>query len=63
MGAQAVVALICLVNPVSDLWYYLGALLILLSVLFDILDIIKSYNRLAMRRLPQFDKQGGDHHA
>lgn len=63
MGAQAAVALICLVNPVSDLWYYLGALLILLSVLFDILDIIKSYNRLAMRRLPQFDKQGGDDRA
>lgn len=63
MGAQAVAAVICLVNPVSDLWYYLGALLIMLSVLLDILDIIKSYNRLAMRRLPQFDKQGGDDRA
>lgn len=60
MVAQAIVAMICLWNPVSDLWYYLGALLIMLSVIFDIRDIIKSYNRLAMRRLPQFDKQGGD---
>ena len=63
MGAQAVVASICYVNPVSDLWYYLGALLIMLSVLYDILDILGSYNRLAMRRLPQFDKQGGDDRA
>lgn len=63
MGAQAVTAIICYVNPVSDLWYYLGALLIMLSVLYDILDILRSYNRLAMRRLPQFDKQGGDDRA
>ena len=63
MGAQAVTAIICYVNPVSDLWYYLGVLLIMLSVLYDILDILRSYNRLAMRRLPQFDKQGGDDRA
>lgn len=63
MGAQAVTVIICYVNPVSDLWYYLGALLIMLSVLYGILDILRSYNRLAMRRLPQFDKQGGDDRA
>lgn len=63
MGAQAVTVIICYVKPVSDLWYYLGALLIMLSVLYGILDILRSYNRLAMRRLPQFDKQGGDDRA
>ncbi len=63
IAAQAAAALICFLKPVSDLWYYLGALLIMAAVLYDILDILRSYNRMAMRRLPQFDKQGGDDRA
>lgn len=63
IAAQAAAALICYLKPVSDLWYYMGALLIMLAVLYDILDILRSYNRMAMRRLPQFDKQGGDDRA
>ncbi len=50
-------------NPVSDLWYYGAALLILLTVVFILGDLIGNYNRLAMRRLPQFDKKGGDDNA
>ncbi|GFI65145.1 hypothetical protein IMSAG185_00739 [Lachnospiraceae bacterium] len=50
-------------KPVSDLWYYGAALLILLTVIFILWDIIRNYNRLAMRRLPQFDKKGGDDNA
>lgn len=63
IAAQGAAALICYFRPVSDLWYYLGALLIMLSILYDIWDILRGYNRLAMRRLPQFDKQGGDDRA
>ena len=63
IAAQGAVGLICYFQPVSDLWYYLGALLIMLSILYNIWDILRGYNRLAMRRLPQFDKQGGDDHA
>ena len=55
--------MICLCNPVSDLWYYGAALLILLTVVFILGDLIGNYNRLAMRRLPQFDKKGGDDNA
>ena len=55
--------LVLLFNPVSDLWYYGGAFLILLAVLFNIIDVIRNYNRLAMRRLPQFEKRGGDLYA
>ena len=50
-------------NPVSDIYYYAGAMLNLFAVLFNMIDVIKNYNRLAMRRLPQFDKQGGDDRA
>lgn len=63
IAAQGIAALICYFRPVSDLWYYLGAVLIMLSILYDIWDILRGYNRLAMRRLPQFDKQGGDDRA
>lgn len=63
IAAQGTAALICFFQPVSDLWYYLGAVLIMLSILYDIWDILRGYNRLAMRRLPQFDKQGGDDRA
>lgn len=55
--------MIWLWNPVSDLWYYGAALLILLTVVFILGDLIGNYNRLAMRRLPQFDKKGGDDNA
>lgn len=56
-------ALISFFNPVSDLYYYGGAILVFLAVMFQFVDIILKYNRLAMRRLPQFDKQGGDDRA
>lgn len=50
-------------NPVSDIFYYAGAIVSLLAVFFTLLDLIQSYNILATRRLPQFDYQGGDDRA
>ncbi|MDE6627693.1 MAG: hypothetical protein K2K56_15195 [Lachnospiraceae bacterium] len=55
--------LIIIVNPVSDLYYYGGAILSLGAVFLTLLDLIKKYNVLATRRLPQFDYQGGDDRA
>lgn len=62
-GAVAIGCILRLWKPVSDLWYYGGAVLILLTVIFILWDLIQNYNRLAMRRLPQFDKKGGDDNA
>lgn len=62
-GAVLLGGVVTLWNPVSDLWYYGAALLILLTVVFILKDLIGNYNRLAMRRLPQFDKRGGDDNA
>lgn len=62
-GAVLLGGVIRLWSPVSDLWYYGAALLILLTVVFILKDLIGNYNRLAMRRLPQFDKKGGDDNA
>lgn len=63
MVVVAVSAGIGIFKPVSDIYYYAGVILTLGAVLFNFVDIIKNYNRLAMRRLPQFDKKGGDDRA
>ena len=47
-------------QPVSDLWYYGGVLAILATVIFVFTDLIRNYNKLTMRSLPQFEKKGGD---
>jgi len=63
LAATAVAALIWLFNPISDLWYYAGTILSFLGILFTVMGIIKKYNVLATRRLPQFDRSGGDDRA
>lgn len=56
----AITGLIILANPVADMWYYGGTIGVILTSIIIFIDIIKYYNRIAMRRLPQFDKMGGD---
>lgn len=63
MAVVTVAALVGLIKPVSDVYYYGGVLLTLAAVLYMFVDIIGNYNKLAMRRLPQFDKKGGDDRA
>lgn len=66
LGAFISVLLACVVliwNPVSDLYYYAGAIISLVAVFFTLVNLIRSYNILATRKLPQFDYQGGDDRA
>lgn len=51
---------ILIVNPVSDLFYYGGAIICMGMVCWAILDIIKQHNVLTTRKLPQLNKRGGD---
>ena len=60
---QGICSVIALLNPVHDYWYYGGVVLLLLTILWIITDILRNYNRLAMRPLPQFEKKGGDDNA
>lgn len=50
-------------HPVSDLYYYGAAILSMAAILVSFISIIHAYNLLSTRRLPQFDKQGGDDRA
>lgn len=54
---------IFIVNPVADFWYYSGAIAALIGILITIISIIEKYNILATRKLPQFDRTGGDDRA
>lgn len=54
---------ITVLNPVSDLFYYGGALVSLAGIFVSISDIMYYYNIMATRRLPQFDRTGGDDNA
>ncbi len=62
LSAIAIALVILLWNPVSDLYYYLGASLSLGCVIWSFFDIIREHNQLTMRKLPQLDQRGGDIH-
>ena len=53
-------AVILLLHPVSDWFYYIGAFGCMGTVFWAILDMIKQHNLLATRKLPQLNRRGGD---
>ena len=61
--AVGISVLLLVVRPVSDLYYYAGAILSFLMICLTMISIIQAYNVLSTHRLPQFDKQGGDDRA
>lgn len=50
-------------NPVSDLYYYAGAILSIVMTIWSFVDIIKEINLLTTRKLPQLGRRGGDENA
>lgn len=56
-------AAITFFNPVYDIFYYIGTIFSLVSVALAFVDIIRYYNVLVTRQLPQFNKMGGDDRA
>lgn len=55
--------MIQILNPVEDAFYYIGAFVCMGTVLWAIMDIIRHYNLLTTRKLPQFNRRGGDENA
>lgn len=54
---------ILLLNPVEDMFYYIGAFACMGTVLWSFIDIIRQHNELSTRKLPQFNRRGGDENA
>lgn len=61
--AVAAACLVRLINPVSDIFYYGAVITVMLAVVWSNLGIINKHNILATRRLPQFNRKGGDDRA
>lgn len=61
--AIIIAIIILFINPVSDIYYYAGVIFSLAAIFITIKDIIHYYNIMATRRLPQFDRTGGDDRA
>ena len=64
LGSVPVICiLVALVNPVSDMIYYLFAFLVCIIVLVCLVFMIKNYELLATRETPHFQRRGGDNRA
>ena len=50
-------------NPVEDFYYYIGATVSLVGVFLTLTYLIRYYNILTTRKLPQFEHKGGDDRA
>ncbi len=50
-------------NPVSDVYYYAGAIASIIMTIWSFFDLIKEINLLTPRKLPQLGRRGGDENA
>ena len=55
--------LIAITKPVSDIVYYIAVIVMLIAVVSTNISIISKRNICATRKLPQFNKSGGDDRA
>jgi uncharacterized protein len=59
--AALTAAVITMVRPVSDLWYYGGSVFVLLAILYSVFSLIGYYNLLVTDPVPHFfDRNAGD---
>ncbi len=58
--AMVVCVLVFLINPVDDMYYYLGALLCFTLTVYSFYDLVKEHNEIISNKLPQLEKRGGD---
>lgn len=60
VAAIILALLILFINPVMDIYYYAGAIIAMGMVIWNFADILKRFNLLTTRKLPQLNKRGGD---
>ena len=61
--AIIICAIVAVAQPINDIIYYGAVILSLSAIFYAFKDIIEYYNILSTRRLPQFDRTGGDDRA
>ena len=60
LAAVILSRLLLLVNPHDDIYYYAGTIILYGFILYTLIQLIREYNLMTTRPLPQFDRQGGD---
>ena len=62
--ATAIMLILLVIAPASDIFYYVMVIITMIAILVNLIDLIASYNLMATRKLPQFDRYtGGDDRA
>ncbi|MBO4592285.1 MAG: hypothetical protein J5684_06990 [Eubacterium sp.] len=62
--AVGILFLVAVINPVADIYYYIAIAVSIVGILLTLLDMMRCFNLMAMRPLPQFKMyQGGDDRA
>ncbi len=61
--AVALTTVIKFINPVSDIFFYGGTIVLLAAVFYSIWEVIACHNLRMTRKLPQFAHEGGDNSA
>lgn len=49
-----------IINPIHDYVYYGAAMVAIVATCMGVIDIMKDHNILVTRKLPQFNREGGD---
>ena len=60
LAATILSRILLLVNPHYDIYYYGGIVVLYLFILYTLIQLIREYNLMTTRPLPQLDRQGGD---
>ena len=59
----ALAVFVFVLNPIFDIYYYGTACLGLMTCIISYIAVIENYNILSTRKLPQFNRKGGDDRA
>lgn len=54
---------IIVINPVSDIYFYGASIFSIVSTALGFIDVMKDHNVLITRKLPQFNREGGNDNA
>ncbi len=61
--AMVISILVLIAHPVSDMYYYVGAVVAIILVVLSFFELVKQYNVLTSRKLSQLNARGGDENA
>jgi hypothetical protein len=61
--AMVISILVLIAHPVSDMYYYVGAVVAIILVVLSFFGLVKQYHVLTSRKLSQLNARGGDENA